>query len=189
MKRIATLLLLLASATATFAQAKKPTIMVVPADVWCTRMGYMTDYDDQGTTVAIPDYRRALQEDADLYNVVTKIGAMMADRGLPLKDLQAQLKSVSAGNAELALLQSKTSGASARENPIDLLRRTAKADIIVEVEWKINTVGPKKSVTYAIRGIDAYPSTKPPAPRRTRAASPPSCANTSRRPTASRVNS
>jgi hypothetical protein len=40
--------------TLNFAQAKKPTIMVVPSDVWCTKNGYMMTFDNQGTKVSIP---------------------------------------------------------------------------------------------------------------------------------------
>jgi|MGYP000031294770 hypothetical protein len=32
----------------------------------------------------------------------------------------------------------------------------AKADILIEVVWNINTMGPKRSVTYTLRGLDAY---------------------------------
>ena len=42
------------------------------------------------------------------------------------------------------------------ESPLDQLRRTAKADIILEVDWQVNTTGPKRSVTYNLRGLDAY---------------------------------
>ena len=31
-----------------------------------------------------------------------------------------------------------------------------KADILIEVVWNINTMGPKRSVTYTLRGLDAY---------------------------------
>ena len=53
---------LLSSVSATFAQAKKPTIMVVPSDVWCNKNGYMQEFDNQGTVVKVPDYKKALQE-------------------------------------------------------------------------------------------------------------------------------
>ena len=31
------------------AQAKKPTLMVIPSDMWCNTNGYMTAYDNQGS--------------------------------------------------------------------------------------------------------------------------------------------
>jgi hypothetical protein len=53
-------------------------------------------------------------------------------------------------------LRTKESGAGLAESPLDRLRRTAKADIILEVDWGINQTGPKRSVTYNLRGLDAY---------------------------------
>ena len=80
----------------------------------------------------------------------------MADRGFPLKDLQQTVKSISNLSAEDRLITSKKSGASITESPLDRLRRTAKADIILEIDWTVNTVGPKSSITYNLRAIDAY---------------------------------
>ena len=82
----------------------------------------------------------------------------MADRGFPLKDLQQTIKSISNLSAEDQLITSKTSGASITESPLDRLRRKAKADIILEIDWTVNTVGPKRSITYNLRGLDAYSS-------------------------------
>lgn len=137
-------------------QAKKPTIMVVPADVWCSENGYMTTYDNQGDEVSVPDYEKAVQNDMDLVNAITKIGELMAERGLPLKDLASTVRSIRQSSAEYEMTVSRSSGSSLAESPLDKLLNRAKADILVELAWKINTVGPKQSVTYTLRGIDAY---------------------------------
>lgn len=137
-------------------QAKKPTIMVVPADVWCSENGYMTTYDNQGDEVSVPDYEKAVQNDMDLVNATTKIGELMAERGLPLKDLASTVRSIRQSSAEDEMTVSRSSGSSLAESPLDKLLNRAKADILVELAWKINTVGPKQSVTYTLRGIDAY---------------------------------
>lgn len=137
-------------------QAKKPTIMVVPADVWCSENGYMTTYDNQGDEVSVPDYEKAMQNDMDLVNAITKIGELMAERGLPLKDLASTVRSIRQSSAEDEMTVSRSSGSSLAESPLDKLLNRAKADILVELAWKINTVGPKQSVTYTLRGIDAY---------------------------------
>ena len=47
-----------------FSQAKKPTIMILPSDVWCNTNGYMMEFDNQGTKVKVPDYKKAFQENA-----------------------------------------------------------------------------------------------------------------------------
>ena len=141
---------------AVFGQAKKPTIMVVPSDVWCVQNDFSSTYDNQGVSETVPDYVRALQNDANLLLAIGKINSMMTDRGFPLKDLQSVTKSVNQKNAEDNMIQSKTSGASLAENPIDRLRRVAKADIIMQLTYTINTMGPKYSVTYNLQGLDAY---------------------------------
>ena len=141
---------------AVFGQAKKPTIMVVPSDVWCVQNNFSTTYDNQGVRETIPDYSKALQNDANLLLAIGKINSMMVDRGFPLKDLQTVTKSVNQKNAEDNMIQSKTSGASLAENPIDRLRRVAKADIIMQLTYTLNVMGPKYSITYNLQGLDAY---------------------------------
>lgn len=139
-----------------FGQAKKPTLMVVPSDAWCKSHGFEQAFDNQGTKEMIPDYKSAVSSDQQLNAVISKINTLMADRGFPLKDLQQNLKSINNLSAEDRLITSKKSGASITESPLDRLRRTAKADIILELDWSVNTVGPKSSITYNLRALDAY---------------------------------
>lgn len=139
-----------------FAQVKKPTIMVIPADAWCANNNYMRSYEAQGVKTDVPDYKSALQNDIDLLNVITKIGELMTERGFPLKDLSSTIRSMEQSSAENQMLTSSSSGASLAETPYEQLLNRAKADILVELVWKINTTGPKRSVTYTLRGLDAY---------------------------------
>ncbi|HMI07923.1 MAG TPA: DUF6175 family protein [Flavobacterium sp.] len=141
--------------TLSFGQAKKPTIMVVPSDVWCNDNGYMMEFDNQGTKVKIPNYKKAFQENSDLLLVIGKINTMMADRGFPAKDMGAAMKTLESESAENSMLTSKT-GAGVAENPVEKLKKVAKADIIIQLTWKVNTTGPKKSVTFNLQGLDAY---------------------------------
>ncbi|HUW05240.1 MAG TPA: DUF6175 family protein [Williamwhitmania sp.] len=149
------LLMIFGLSTFGFSQAKKPILMVVPSDVWCNQNGYMLEYDNQGVKVKVPDYKRALQENADLLLVISKINELMADRGFPLKNLESSLKSLENESAEEAMLSSK-SGAGISESPIDKLKKVAKADIWLQVTWTVNQTGPKKSVTFNLQGLDAY---------------------------------
>ena len=137
-------------------QAKKPTLMVVPSDAWCKQHGYEQTFDNQGTSEQIPDYKAAVSTDKQLNAVISKISLLMADRGFPLKDLQQSVKSISTLSAEDRLITSKQSGAAITESPLDRLRRTAKADIILDIDWTVNTIGPKSSITYNLRALDAY---------------------------------
>lgn len=138
------------------AQAKKPTLMVVPDDAWCTANGYMIETDNQGHITRIPDYERALQENIDLVTTITKIGELMNERNFPLKDLSTAIKQINRNTTEDAMLTSRTTGASLAETPYDRVITRAKADILIELLWRVNTVGPKKSITYQIKGVDAY---------------------------------
>lgn len=157
MKKIFIIIALFTMCIATaFGQAKKPKLMVVPSDAWCKQHNFTKTFDNQGTEEVIPDYQKALSTDKDLNNVISKINILMADRGFPLQDMQQSLKSINNISAEDRLLTSRTSGATIAESPLDRLRRTAKADILLEVDWTISEVGPKKTVTYNLKGLDAY---------------------------------
>jgi hypothetical protein len=157
MKKIALIIIIFLSATVMLnAQAKKPTIMVVPSDVWCNQRGYMFEFDNQGTTVKVPDYKRALQENSALLLVISKINELMATRGFPLKNLESVLKSLESESAENAMLTGKTTGAGIVESPIDKLKKVAKADIVMQMTWDVVSVGPKQAVTFNLQGLDAY---------------------------------
>lgn len=137
--------------------AKKPTIMVVPSDQWCTQKKYVQTYDNQGKTMYLPDYEKALATDKDLSLAIAKINELFAERGFPVKVLEASLKSLQSQSAEDMLLQSK-SGAEVAESPIDQLKKTAKADIWVEVGWSENSLkgGSQTSLSFTLQGLDAY---------------------------------
>jgi len=156
MKKISlTICALLLGVTAAFSQAKKPTIMVVPSDVWCNQNGYVMEFDNQGAWETLPDYGAAIQNDADLLLAISKLGEMMAERGFPLKDLGASLRSLRTEAVEDAVATSQD-GDGLGESPLDKLKKVAKADIIMQLTYQINRVGPKSSLTFNIQGLDAY---------------------------------
>ena len=140
------------------AQAKKPTLMVVPANSWCSEHGYIQKHVNQGVETEIPDYEKALNNDMELTMVISKIGELFAEKNFPLKDLAQAIKSVQRNEAEDEVLMSSTSGSSIAETPIDRLYKRAKADIILEMTWKVNKTGPRQSVSYLLRALDAYTS-------------------------------
>ena len=148
---------LLFVAAAAFGQAKKPSIMVVPSNPWCTANGYMDHIDVQGQIIDSPAYSRALSADANLNLAISKIGGLMADRGFPLKDLAAAAAAINRRAMENAAIQSK-SGSEVQSNPYMEIRQQARADIIVELTWTVNQMGPKRSLTYVLKALDAYTS-------------------------------
>ncbi len=138
-----------------FAQAKKPTLMVVPSDNWCIKNCYTTTFDEMGTLKTIPDYKMALQNETDLLMTIGKINTMMSDRGFPLVNLETAIKNTENESAEVSMMSSK-SGSNLVENPIDILQRNANADIIIQLTYVINQEGPRRSITFMLQGLDAY---------------------------------
>ena len=147
---------LLLSCNAVVAQIKKPTIMIVPSDVWCNTNGYMMEFENQGSTVKIPDYKKAFQENFELGFALSTINGLMAERGFPLKNLESVLKSLEINAAEDNMISSKNTGTGISETPIDKLKKVAKADIIMQLSWKINETGPKKEISFNLQGLDSY---------------------------------
>ena len=141
--------------TSIWGQAKKPTLMVVPSDLYCIERGYTRQVDNNGIIETVPDYKIALQNDPQLLIVTTEIGRIMSARGFPLKSLEMELKSIANSEVEDALLTSK-SGADIAETPYDKIRKRAKCDIILSATCNINNFGPKKSVTFVLQGLDSY---------------------------------
>lgn len=155
MRKLIFLIALVAGNLLVAGQAKKPTIMVVPSDNWCIKNGYTQMFDEMGTAKTLPDYKMALQNETDLLMTISKINTMMADRGFPLVNLETALKNMEQEGAEIAMLGSKSGGGIA-ENPIDVLQRTANADIIIQLTYVINQNGPQRSITFMLQGLDAY---------------------------------
>lgn len=139
-----------------FGQAKKPRLMVVPSDNWCYQNGFMTEFDNQGVTENIPDYKSALVKNSDLLPVISAINGLMSDRGFPCENLESAMKGLNRQSAELNVVTNKAGDAAVKTNDLMLLRQQAKADIILQLTWKVNQTGPRRSITYTLQGLDAY---------------------------------
>ena len=138
------------------AQTKKPTIMILPSDNWCVQRYFTTDFDNQGTIARIPNYQQAFQEDTELGQVISKIGGLLTKLGYSLKDAEQELKSIYTKQAEDNVTQSKTSGASFAETPLDILKRKIKSDIIIQIWWKLNRGASGTSASFTLEAFDAY---------------------------------
>lgn len=155
-KEVLYIIVLLMTSTLGYGQAKKPTLMVVPSDNYCFERGFVTTFDVQGATMKYPDYRAALQNDDQLRMVITKLGTLMAERGFPLQDLEQVLKGLSTAQAEEMLISSRTTGAGIYESPVDKVKRTANADIILDVDFNVKRQGPQQYIVFNLRGLDSY---------------------------------
>lgn len=155
-KSIFTLALALVALIAS-AQIKKPSLMVIPSDVWCISNGYYTEIDNMGTLMKVPNYKQALQENMGLKLAIAKLNDLMAERQFPLQSLEQTIKNLEQQRMEDNLTMSKA-GNELAESPLDEVARVAKCDIILELSWEMKDFGPKHSLSYVLEGRDAYTS-------------------------------
>jgi hypothetical protein len=141
-----------------FAQDKKPTLMILPSDNWCIQRYFITKFDNQGTKMDVPNYKQAFQEDTEIGQVISKIGSLMIDRGYPLKDAEQEIKAIEARSAEDNMSNSKTTGSSIVESPLDKLKNRTKADIILQISWKVNKTDQGKIISFTLEAFDSYTS-------------------------------
>jgi DNA-binding transcriptional ArsR family regulator len=159
MKKIVQKIILLALVTfaatpLAFSQAvNKPSIMVFPDDVWLNANGYLKEVDNQGVKTMVPDYTKALLNE-ELGQVITKIEKMMLDRGYPLENLSQTLKSLQDAEA-IKSMETSEDGNSVEVSLKDKLLNAARPDLVLYVSWKVNTLGPKKSVYFSMKAVDA----------------------------------
>lgn len=157
MKRLVLLFICaFALALSAVSQTKKPTIMILPSDNWCTQRYFMTTFDNQGTDVKVPNYQQAFQEDTELGQVISKVGGVLTSLGYSLKDAEQEIKSLSVKQAEDNVTMSKTSGANLVESPLDVLKRRVKSDIIIQIWWKLNREAAGRSASFTLEAFDAY---------------------------------
>lgn len=140
--------------TLAFSQAvNKPSIMVFPDDVWMNSNGFLKEVDNQGVKMMVPDYTKALLN-VELGQVITNIEKMMLDRGYPLENLAQTLKSLQDAEA-IKSMETSEEGNSIQVSLKDKLLNTARPHLVLYVSWNVNTIGPKKSVTFSIKAVDA----------------------------------
>lgn len=135
---------------------KKPTVMILPSDNWCTQRYFTQSFDNQGTTVKVSDYQRAFTEDMELPQVISKVGGVLTGMGYSLKDAEMEIKSLGVKQAEDNAMSSKTSGASIAETPLDILKRKMKSDIVIQLWWNITKDPAGKIVSFTLEAFDAY---------------------------------
>lgn len=157
-KVIFSVLTLLLTMNIAFAQGKKPTLMILPSDNWCSQRYFITNFENQGTTVKIPDYKAAFQDDAELSTVISIVGGLLAECGYPVKDSEQELKNLDIKQGEDNAMMSKTSGAALAESPLDVLKRKSTSDMIIQIGWSANKEAAGKSVTFQLDAIDSYTS-------------------------------
>lgn len=141
-----------------FGQSKKPTLIILPSDNWCEQRYFMTEYNNQGIKQKVPNYKQAFQEDTEIGQVISKVGALMIERGFTIKDVEQELKAIEARTGEDNVTLSATSGSTLSESPLDKLKRKSKADILIQIWWRVNRAEQGKSVSFVLEAFDSYTS-------------------------------
>lgn len=133
-------------------QAKLPTLMIVPSELYCRENNFTTTYkDENGQDNVVPDYKKALVSSRDLQAAINSLSSVMEDRGFPLRNLEETLNGLQQSSAERSLRKTKVV-----ESPLDQLWQTARADIILNLDFSIQQQGPRKYVTFNLQARDAY---------------------------------
>lgn len=151
-------LISLVASLSLFGQAKKPTLMVLPSDNWCIQRYFYSSFDNQGTSLKVPNYKQAFQEDTELRMVISKIGEMLTDRGFPIKDAEQELKALEQRSAEDMMAQSNESSASLATSSLDALKNRTRTDIVLQIWWEVKSTSQGKVVSFILEAFDAYTS-------------------------------
>lgn len=148
------LFLLFATVGAVFGQVKKPKLLIVPSRTWCMQNNFMDVYTtSSGQEENIPNYQRAFDENADVSMVIGAMQDFMTKEGYKVEDLKGTLLKL---KSRAARDNVTSAGGGLNQSPLDLLNKTAKGDINVEVFYAIKRDGPYKYVEFNVSAIDAY---------------------------------
>lgn len=132
-----------------------PHVMVVPDMVYCKNHGYVQEINNNGINETVPDYERALSEDASLHSVLVQIAQLITDRNgdIVIVDL---LEAINNAKADAAM--ANANGGDDSESVDETIIRNSNADILVKVQFDLIKHGPQYQVSYDITGTDAYTS-------------------------------
>jgi len=157
MKKIIFAIIIALFSVNSFSQVKmkKPSVMVVPSKAWCKQMGYTQEFNNQGYVEVHPDYKLALESDVTLKQVLVTMSGVMKERKFTMKMLESQLDKVDKKMADQNMRSSTKTGGGVMISPTDMLKMTAKADIILEITYTVNQSGFDKSIQFTLAGLDA----------------------------------
>lgn len=163
MKKLAIISIILAFSNLSTAQSvKKPSLMILPSDKWCTERYFIQQFDDQGTSTDMMDYERAFKEDLELPIVISTIGGYLAEKGYSVKDAEQAAKNLRTIIAENNATASK-SGYGLAENTLDVIKSRVKADVLIQIGWSTLGNGKNAIIQYVIESFDCYSGFRIPA--------------------------
>lgn len=120
-------------------QLAKPSTMIIPSKLWMTEKGYIQKIDNQGSEELILDYQKALSQDKELSLVLNKLSAEFCKRGFECMNFQTSYDNYQ------------------KELAVDHFAQFPEADLRVEINWNIQSQGPKKRVSnFNLSVYDSY---------------------------------
>lgn len=154
MKKYYVLFLMCFVSIISYGQAKKPKLMIIPSRTWCTQNNFMKTYTNfEGQQITEPDYQKAFDENPDISMVISAMQDFMIKENYKVADLKTILAKIKSRSARDNMT---TAGGGLQQSALDLLNKTAKADINVELYYTIKKDGPYKYVEFNVGATDAY---------------------------------
>jgi hypothetical protein len=148
----ASLLMLCSTGLYSYAQtADIPTIIVFPENRWMLQYGFASEIDDDGKSKVLPDYDKAFNNNAEIADAITAVQDVFEERGFKHKDLQNLLKGMDKERAVQMASRKK-----AEVGLMEELLQQANPDIRVDLDFTVKSIGPRKSVDFKLKAVDAY---------------------------------
>lgn len=133
--------------------AQKPSIMVIPADIYMSQNGYGSQIEGVGEKIFQADYNKLFLNDRNARTVIQAIDRAFLDMGYPTKNLEMELKNISQRNADM-ILSERQSQISAR----DVLLTGAKSDIVIDVDFNVEYQMGSPIILFTLTAYDSYTS-------------------------------
>lgn len=156
MKKIFSTLALLFISLHAFAQADKPSMMVIPDMVWFNKMGYVNEVALNGRTRKVPDYERAFTENSEVSDVIGTISELFQQRGFEITSLWEAYQSMQEEEAQEMALEADGYGDETAMGVEDQVMNSVKPDIKLGLFWETSTVGFNKTMRVTVKAFDSF---------------------------------
>lgn len=135
-------------------QADMPTIILFPDDAWMNDHGYMNTIDNDGETEYIPRYNDAFVQNREMVTAIQAVQKVLQERGFQHEDLQSLIKDMKRERAEE--MANAADGDVSEKGNMDELMQQARPDIRVNLDYSVQLRGPRKSIQFKLKAVDAY---------------------------------
>ena len=131
------------------AKKKQPTLIVIPSDNLLYDLGCLDSIDNQGLIVYLPRYKKAFVKNKDLLFMIGAIEDRFSEMGFPIEGLERAMQS-------RGFKDHLENASGVEEGPRSILLKSARADIILDLNYGIKSGGLGNSISLGITARDAY---------------------------------